>query len=1238
MKKAHKRNRIFSFSCGKMKMMLRLTAALLMAFQLSLSANAFAQTKVSLNLKDATVSEFISALKDQTGTQFLYNASLMRNETRVSVESVEEDLFVLLDRVLPSFNLRYDIVNNIVVLKPARQKPAAGKEDENWVVIGKVVDKQKNPLPGVTIQLKGRTVGTATNGNGDFSMDVPKAVDTLVVSFIGMKTKEVVIKKADNKQYEIVLEEDVKALEEVNVVSTGYQDIDRRRLTSAITTIKMDDINVAGLSSVDKMLEGYVPGMIFMQNSGQAGAAPKLRIRGTSTVLGNQEPLWVVDGIVQTDPVNVDPSELNSLDFVNLLGNAISGLNPDDIEQIDVLKDAAATAIYGTRAANGVIVITTKKGKVGKPHVTYSFSGTVNRRPYYSDREVYLMNSKERVDVSRELFARGMEFTEVSNWVGYEAAYVDYKNGRIGFDEFQRLTDYYETVNTDWFDILCQNSFSNKHTLSLSGGSETIRYYASIGYGDEKGVIKKEYNRNYTANLKLNGNFKKMDFQFSLQANNNKRKYTPNTSLSSGGETSITEYAYNMSRAIPAYDEEGNRWFYQRGRKKELSYPFNMENEMDKTYQTINTYSVTLPGTLKYRLLSCLNLEGTASYTIGSTNDETVFEDGSYYIHTLRQNDIATPGEDSNASHSSNKCPFGGELRLSDTRRNNYTLRLQANYNQLFADKHLLNIALGGEVSSNEYHGYQNTTRGYYPERGKSFGTILIGDLFRKYNGYGQWVALNKPRITDTKTNLASAYLAVTYTYDDRYTFNFNTRMDGSNQFGSRANEKLLPIWSVSGRWDIKRDFFEDSNFVNDLALKLSYGIQGNMLDNQSTRMIINKGDLDSWYGEFESTIDTYPNPDLQWETTHSYNAELTFSLWRNKIGGTIGYYYKHTKDAFLTKKVSDINGVTSYVVNRGELSNQGLELTLNIEPVNQTVDASGKRGFVWRIDPQLGQVVNSLISKAIDDRSNTIRDEITYTDYLTGNVELVDRPLNTFFSYRFKGLSSKDGSPMYAGLEEENADALYEQFSQLEDEEVFELVMEESGTRVPTLQGGVSSYLGYRQFGLSFNFTYSFGNKVRLLKLFGNNAMDIPPSGEKNMRREFTRRWRTSGDELKTNIPGLRTGNELPWWNNTKYTSSGLMPTFAPIDVYAMYDNSSIRVAKGNYLKLQSLSFRYNVHDEFCKKIGIQSAYLSITGTNMFTITNKALKGQDVTQSGAAPTVNMSLRPNYSFTLNVTF
>lgn len=196
----------------------------------------------------------------------------------------------------------------------------------------------------------------------------------------------------------IVMEEDVEQMEEV--VITGYQKIDKRHLTSAVTTLKADDINVAGVSTIDKMLEGHVPGMIFMQNSGQVGAAPKLRIRGSSTVLGTREPLWVLDGIILQDPVNVDPSQINDLDFVNLLGNAISGLNPDDIEQIDVLKDASATALYGTRAANGVIVITTKKGKIGPPSITYSFTGSLSRRPRYTDREVNVMNSKERIAFS----------------------------------------------------------------------------------------------------------------------------------------------------------------------------------------------------------------------------------------------------------------------------------------------------------------------------------------------------------------------------------------------------------------------------------------------------------------------------------------------------------------------------------------------------------------------------------------------------------------------------------------------------------------------------------------------------------------------------------------------------------------------------------------------------------------------------------------------------------------------
>ena len=265
----------------KVKLVMKLATVLLVVFQLSVSATALSQARVSLNLKNATIEEFINSMKEQTGRQFLYNASLMKSEERVNVEANDEDFFVLLDRILPSFHLTYDIVNDVVVLKLLPQA-----------------------LPGVTVRIKGTTIGTATNGAGSFSLNIPHATDTLVISFVGMKTKEIIVKKAEKKEYEIILEDDVETLEEVNVISTGYQDIDRRKLTSAVTSLKMEDVNVAGLSSVDKMLEGHIPGMIFMQNSGQAGAAPKIRIRGTSTVLGNQEPLWVVDGIVQTDPVN----------------------------------------------------------------------------------------------------------------------------------------------------------------------------------------------------------------------------------------------------------------------------------------------------------------------------------------------------------------------------------------------------------------------------------------------------------------------------------------------------------------------------------------------------------------------------------------------------------------------------------------------------------------------------------------------------------------------------------------------------------------------------------------------------------------------------------------------------------------------------------------------------------------------------------------------------------------------
>lgn len=1196
-------------------------------FSFSVVASTHAQQeRINLDLKDVSLKTLFGEIQKQTSLSFVYNTELTSDLGVFSVQAKDEMVKDVLQRVLAKTGLTYKFEGDIIIIRRSESITLDKKEEKAKpiTVTGKVTDKMtKQTLPGVTVQVKGIALGTVTDVNGKYKLTIPNLKEfTLLFTFVGMKSQE--IKYAGKDTINVVMEEEVEALEQVNVVSTGYGDIDRRRLTSAVTSLKMDDIMVAGLSSVDQMLEGRIPGMIFMQNSGQVGATPKVRIRGNSTIIGNQEPLWVVDGIVQTDPVDVDPAQLNDLDFVNLVGNAISGLNPNDIERIDVLKDAAATAIYGTRAANGVIVITTKKGNVGPPSVSYAFAGTFRRRPYYTDKTVNMMNSKERVEVSRELFDRQIGFENVSVFVGYEKAVLDYNAGRISLEEFKRLTNYYETVNTDWFDILCQNSFSHKHTLSLSGGSQNLRYYASLGYNNDIGAIRKESYDQLTSMLKLNGTFNKVQFNFSMNFNTSKKRYTPSVN-----GISVTQYAYETSRALPAYNLDGTRAFYQMGEDAaEKTLMFNMENEMEKTYQRINGHTISVSGNVKYRFGEILTLEGTASYSASNTVQEDIYEEGSYYIDKLRGNSDYT-----------SYCPVGGEWNNSTTRQNSWLMRLQLNYGQIFGDRqeHVVNATLGGEISSAKHNTVKMVERGYYPERGKVFGSLSKEDLSDDYVYFFGWLASNKPVLTETLTNLGSVYFSTSYTYDNLYTVNFNTRMDISNQFGSRSREKLLPIWSVSGRWDIGNQFWKDNANVNELALKLSYGHQGNMINGQTSKMIINKGTRDDYWGEFVSTIANYPNPDLKWEVTSTYNAEIVFSLLRNKISGSVGYYYKKTKDAFLTKTISSVNGRENYTVNKGILENQGVEVTLSFMPFNQQLSSNGKRGFVWRFDPQIGQVVNNLISKAIDDRDNIMQDELTYQDFLDGNVDVAGKPLNTFYSYRFAGLNSEDGSPTFYGTEKERAEELVEKYSKMTNEEVILEVMEPSGTRVPILQGGFSNYFGYRQLGLSFNFSYSLGNKIRMLKLCDD--YNIRPYPNVNLRREFLHRWRRPGDEEKTNIPGLvvsdRVNSDI-WWAYGDYSFE-----FADSgdSYYSMYDYSDVRVINGDYLKLQSISLRYNVEDSFCKKIGVKSAYVSLSGTNLFTIQSKKAKGMDVTsQSGSASTINLSVRPTYSLSLNVTF
>lgn len=1175
---------------------------------------------VTLKMSDVSVKDILYEIQKQSGVSFIFDSKDLGSMGKVSIDVTEVTVESALNTLFKNSSFDYKVVDNGISI--FKKTTNITTQSEKFTFIGKILGADGFPLIGAVVTVVGTTKGCLTDGNGQFRIEVLKN-QKVELSYAGYKPSVIEMIKPFSNTYTVKLVQDAINIDDV-VINTGYYKVDKRNLTSSVTSLKAEDVIVAGLSSIDMMLEGHVPGMTFMQNTGQVGATPKIKVRGTTTLLGSTEPLWVLDGIILTNPVNVDPQSINDLDFVNLLGNAISGLNPEDVDKIDVLKDASATAIYGPRASNGVIVITTKKGKVGEPQIKYNTSFTFRQRPRYSDKSVNVMNSLERVAYSRDMIQAGIQVDYLGTPVGYEGVYDSYVQGNISYDEFRRNVGRIETENVDWMGELLHDSFSHNHSVGISGGTKNFRYYGSIGYTNDNGSTRSESSDRYSALVNLNLNVKKWTIDFSLNGNVQKKQYTPQTS-----DFGVADYAYNTSRAVPLYNEDGSLMFYQRNvpaNNSAYDYSFNARNEMDNTSRDIKTDQMTLNINIGYKILPQLTFAANFGYTISHNSDNEYYGENSYFVTAMRHRSLSTGDIAKNTS----LCPIGGIMKNSDTRNENYTMRANLSYSaKLDSDgDNRIGASLIGDLNSQLYTGSKIEQRGYMPERGQIYYAPTLG----VYKAYDQWRAANVGRNTHNITNLVGLIATANYSYKSHFILNANMRVDASNKFGDQSNEKLLPIWSVSGRWNLQENVVKDVKWINTLALKASYGFQGNMSASESPKLIIQKGGIDDDFDEYFSDIKNFPNPDLGWERTSTYNIDLEYAVWGNKIVGSFGYYYRHTTDAFLAKKVSSYNGIDSYTVNSGTLNNHGFDVQLNFTPINtldQGVGTKGKnRGFIWRFNPNFGTVINQLIDKA-KPKDKIVQDKITYADYLAGRVLVSGRPVNYFYSYKFDGLNPNNGMMQFKDIDI----SMKEQYDQMSKEEVFETVMTPSGAREPFLQGGISNYFGWRQWGLSLNLSYSVGSKIRLLKLYPTGGK--PASPEKNMRREMIDRWQRPGDELRTNIPGIQTGDVLhtsnnPWWKGQQYA-------FAD-DMWTMYDNSDLRVVSGNYLKIQNLSLRYVFTDELCRKLTFKSAYLAISGSNLYTFCSNKLKGQDPTQSGSSQLINISVSPTYSLTLNVAF
>ena len=1147
----------------KLFKIMRLSVILLFIGMHLTFANVGAQSKVTIEHQFVTYQELFTQIQKQTGLTVVYSNNELNKDKKIQAGFVQMELKDVLDKVLAGTNLSYEFMDEFVILKVIMKD----EKKKTVSVTGKVVDEKNMALPGVTVMVKDLKLGTTTGPDGRYVLTIPKVDNILLVfSFVGMHTQEV--KYTGQDSVNVVMKDDIEVLEDV--VVTGYGNMSKGNYTGAATTMKAEDIMMAGVSSIDQMLQGVVPGMLVQQGTGMVGASPKIRVRGVSSLLGSQEPVWVVDGVIQRDPQPFNSEDntkfsVDADDISQLAGNAISWLNPNDIESITVLKDASATAIYGSQAANGVIVITTKKANVGKVSVAYSGDFSIGQRPRYG---LYnQMNSQEMMEFSQEMYEDRVSYPSKVLSIGFAGLLQSYLNKEISKKEFDQQYEKMATTNTDWFDLLFQNSFSHKHSLSLAGGSEKIQNRTSLGYTDETGeatgnkVTLLTATSNTTVNLMNN----KLIVNLLLKGTWRKVK-------GFAYDVDPFSYAYNTSRVIPMYSEDGSLYYHEKWANEsstvinnKTSYLYNIQNELDNTGSENNTKTWGTTLDVKWNILPGLDYQGLVSYSSSSADVKKYATERSFYVASLRGYDYGVY-ESSAPEFAYTRLPFGGLLETGLTDVSTVTVRNALVYDHMFEDIHRLTLQLGVETNSSKTRGTTSKRYGYLKDRGETFIKLPLtysdlaweGDLLDNDLAQGEAMVLNKI------DNKLSEYISAVYTYDGRYVLNASARLDASNRFGQDKNKRFAPTWSVGVKWRVAAErFAKNLWWLNNLDLIASYGFQGNAVESVSPYLIAKDGGVNEYYNAYLLNISSLPYPDLGWEKTKTYNFGVDAALLDGRLNFTVNYF-KKISDVLSSRNIPRENGMKNAVVDGGEMTNTGYDFVINVIPVRT-------KDFTWQLSLNTSETKNK-VNK--NQRINTLN------DYLEGSAVVDGEAFSTFYSFKYNGLNDENGTPEFAYMDVLNGASPLN-------------YLVKSGKFTPDFSGGLNMMFKYRNWSLFALFNVQWGGHARLPKLYDTDNNYGIPTPEQNVSRDLALRWRKVGD--KTNIPSIPTSEayiDLPATASVASTERKL---------YDMYNNSDLRVANTDFIRCRSLSLSYEFNQKWLSRIAAQRFVIKASMTNPF-------------------------------------
>lgn len=1112
-------------------------------FMLLACGTAIKAQRISLTLQKAPLKTAISEIRKVTKYDFAYNDDLLKKVGPITVDLRNATLEETLSSLFANQPIEFQIADGVIILKERKtsgQKnvPISKKKE---TINGRVVDESGNPLAGATVQVKGTNFITTSDGTGAFEIPDEFSEFNLRISYLGYAQIEVAAKNAGR----IVLTTNDNRIEEVSVVASGYQSIPKERATGSFSKVDNATFNRQVSTDVISRLKGIAPSILFDERSG----SPKLTIRGQATIFGNDQPLIVVDNFPYEGDIN--------------------NINPNDIEDIDILKDAAAASIWGVRAGNGVIVIKTKKGRADQPmNIGFTSNVTIGQKPDLN----YIPQIKptDFIDIEKMLFDKGFYNTIISNTADNRpyspvvSILNDQKNGLLTEQQANAQIDALRTgdLRRDMSKYLYQHSVKQQYALNLNGGTSKYTYYFSAGF--DKNLDSEKGNGFNRVSLNSNQVFRpieKLELSAGISYNQNNQDISNVVSmLSTMGQEQMYPYAnlvnVDESPAIVTKDYSNvlKNSAFNSGL---LDWNFRPLEELQYQDNHVKQSEFRLNTALKYTFLPQLSAEARFQWENQLGKRRNLNSQESYVTrdqinrYTTVNNGVIT-----------RNIPVGGILDNTNSELTSLNGRFQLNYDQKWG-KHQVNAIGGFEVREVKSNSISGRLYGFDPNVGSSVAVNYLTD----YPIYGKGATQKIPNLNDynqTLDRLRSYYFNGAYNYDLRYILSLSARIDQSNLFGVNTNQKSVPLWSTGLKWNLHKEAFYNIDWLSELSLRSTLGYSGNV-DRSVTAYTTAQLSYNSINRLPNAYLVNPPNKDLRWEKNRMVNIGLDFSLKNQRLNGSIEYFTRKGTDLIGNGEIDPTSGFTSFRGNVANMKGRGID----IELVTKNI---ATRDFNWKSTVIFSYATDQIVKyQKQSNLANFVQDAYTSAYRLSSSyTPVVGKPLFSIYSYPWAGLSPENGQPQ-GYLDGKPSTSYSDMVQNLTNDPEKGLVYH--GTALPKYFGALRNSFQYKWIDLSFNITYRFDYYFRR-----NSIMYSSLYSTYYGHGDFYQRWEKPGDEQQTNVPAL------------------LYPANNLADNY--YKNSAALVSKGDNIRLQDIRLGYTFKPEILRN-------LHITTLNLFAYMN---------------------------------